>query len=61
MKNNTRETQIENFCTDLRIIWSKEYPDLTFGDIVQILSVNHVNGFTKESEILDILMDLGEE
>ena len=56
-KNLDRKTQIENFCTDLKIIWSSQYPELTFADIVGGLEARGIE-FKTDAEILDELMDL---
>ena len=59
-KNLDRKTQIENFCTDLRVIWTSRYPELTFADIVMFLAKDNIT-FKTEAELLDELMDLCEE
>lgn len=57
---NTRADQIENFCRDLRIIWSKYCQELSFGRLISAINNNDLKHIT-DAEVIDRLLDFCEE
>lgn len=51
------EEQIGVFCNDFKIIWSKHFPDLSFGRLIYLIDNNDLR-YAKNSEVIDRLLDL---
>ena len=59
---NQRDEEIDNFCTDLKVLWKKYVPNLHFGWMVYFfINRKPESYFSTEAEFLDLFREWLEE